>query len=449
MALGSSGECPASSVAFLATFLATLWLAGCRPDSGVVAASRNRPVAPSAASHRGASSMISADPAPPQDAAPRPKDVALPPLFRRFPALEGRVPWLRLANLPTPVEPLEGLGGGLGGAQVYVKRDDRSHDRYGGGKIRKLEPLLADALAQGHPSVAVWGGVGSNQAVATAIHARALGLGVSLLLLPQPPSEAVTFNLLASLQYGATVRRVGSKREALDGLAALAKPTPEGSNAYVIEAGGSSPRGNLGFVNAGLELDQQIAEGALPEPSAVYVAMGSMGSAVGLAIGLALAERSTRVVAVRASNPGTSSPARFRRMFDDTIEHLVALDSSVRRLSFDDVNVVLDGSQVGAGYARPTRAGTAARREAQRRHGLRLESTYTAKAFAALLRHQVSSPGEVVLYWHTHGELDCTPHVDASRIPQDIAPYVQHYPLDPGGEPCDPSAEAPVDSAAR
>src|SRR5436853_7909412 len=95
-----------------------------------------------------------------------------PPLAleRRFPALAGRLPRRPFALLPTPVHRLEALGRDAGVAELWIKRDDQTGTVYGGNKVRKLEWLLADALARGHRTVLTTGAVGSNHALATTIY---------------------------------------------------------------------------------------------------------------------------------------------------------------------------------------------------------------------------------------------------------------------------------------
>ncbi|MDI6712840.1 MAG: pyridoxal-phosphate dependent enzyme, partial [Anaerosomatales bacterium] len=92
--------------------------------------------------------------------------------------IEALAPFPRggIAQLPTPLEPAPGLAAELGLSALAVKRDDRTSPRYGGNKVRKLDFLLGQALAEGRRAVVTFGAYGSNHALATALHARALGL---------------------------------------------------------------------------------------------------------------------------------------------------------------------------------------------------------------------------------------------------------------------------------
>jgi D-cysteine desulfhydrase len=250
-----------------------------------------------------------ATPATPVSAAPAPassvgKPMNAYPLFVRFPALGRALRRAPLGNFPTPVERARSLGEAIG-VPLYIKRDDRSAEPYGGGKARKLELLLGQALADKHPEVITFGAVGSHHALATAIYARRLGLRTTLLFLPEPPSPDVRTILFGCAKQGAHMELVGTLRAAERRAAALVEAASD--KPLILPAGGSSPLGNVGFVNAAFELSEQIDEGAMPQPHDVYMALGTMGSAVGLAIGFKALGLPVRVVAVRASTPGTSS----------------------------------------------------------------------------------------------------------------------------------------------
>ncbi|CAN0334612.1 unnamed protein product, partial [Chrysoparadoxa australica] len=99
------------------------------------------------------------------------------PLFDAYPQLKDALPWQQLADLPTPVAPLAGVG-----ANAWIKRDDLSHAVYGGNKIRKLEFILAEVMAQGREHVVTFGATGTNHGVATAMLCQQLGLRCTVLL---------------------------------------------------------------------------------------------------------------------------------------------------------------------------------------------------------------------------------------------------------------------------
>jgi D-cysteine desulfhydrase len=310
------------------------------------------------------------------------------------------LPHVSLGCFPTPVDHAEELGEHLGIARLYVKRDDLGGKPYGGSKLRKLEPLLGQALAQKRQLVVTFGGVGSNQAVATSVYASRLGMKTLLLLLPQPPSAEVRENLLADAGYGAELRM--SPGQSGQRAAALHLAAARGETPYIIPMGGSSPLGNSGFVKAAHELAAQVRAGVLPEPDVIYIAMGTMGSAVGLALGLRAAGMKTHVVAVRASNRGTSTPARFFALSQRTAAFLHAHDAALSPRALSPRDVTLDGRHLGRGYALSTRKGRAAMNLARHLAGLELEPVYTAKALSALIDDAPHLENKVVLFWNTH-----------------------------------------------
>src|SRR5579872_3163391 len=130
----------------------------------------------------------------------QPSDTNL--LFERYPALQATIPYVHLAALPTPVQKLNNMSQEYG-LNIYIKRDDLTggtdafgNPIYGGNKVRKLEFLLAHAQSLGARKVLTFGCAGSNHAVATAMHARRIGLEPICMLKHQPPSRIVQQNLL-------------------------------------------------------------------------------------------------------------------------------------------------------------------------------------------------------------------------------------------------------------
>ncbi|MCK6587519.1 MAG: pyridoxal-phosphate dependent enzyme [Polyangiaceae bacterium] len=324
------------------------------------------------------------------------------PLFKRFPELEAKIHHRALGSLPTPVERAEKLGEALGIRDLYIKRDDLAGETYGGSKIRKLEFLLAEAKSLGKARVITFGGSGSNHAVATALYAQKLGLKATLMLLPQPINDEVRHRLLAARHFGAEIRiGPGSARaRAAEATKALKE---DGIEPYWIEMGGTSPLGNVGLVNAAFELKEQVDAGQMPEPDVLYIALGTMGSAAGLMLGLKAAGMKTVVVPVRASSPDTSSEARLAAMIKETNEYLRALDPSFPAIDMGPLKGVVRGGYLGKGYGLPTRKGTHATAVFKEQTGLDLEATYTGKTFAAVMDDANDLAGKVVLFWNTYG----------------------------------------------
>lgn len=326
-------------------------------------------------------------------------------LAERYPALADAVPTIPLGDWPTPLVAADssGLLGECAG--LWLKRDDRCATPYGGNKVRKLEFLLADALARGHESVFTFGVAGSNHALATAIYAAPVGLEAQLLLTPQSNSSFVGRNLRMGRWAGA--RQVHCATEAQANRLARSlelRGRGERRPPYRIAGGGSSPLGAVGFVNAGLELAAQVRAGLMPEPDDLYVALGTMGTAAGLALGLAAAGLRTRLVLVRVVRADIASPRRFRKLYHGAARLLHRRDPRFPLAPLDRTRIEVRHEFFGPGYARFTKEGMAALQFARRAFGIDLEGTYTGKAFACLLADLEAGrlAGRTVVFWHTY-----------------------------------------------
>ena len=203
----------------------------------------------------------------------------------------ARFPRIRLGHLPTPLEPMENLTRHLGGPRLWIKRDDATGLSTGGNKTRKLEFLMAEALAQQADTVITQGATQSNHARQTAAAAAKLGLECHILLEDRTgdhsPAYAQSGNVLLDKLHGASISRRSGGADMQAEMEALAEELrAKGKRPYVIPGGGSNPVGALGYVNAALELVNQAAEMGLRIDHVVH-ATGSAGTQAGLVAGLA------------------------------------------------------------------------------------------------------------------------------------------------------------------
>lgn len=306
-----------------------------------------------------------------------------------------------LGSYPTDLERLDALS--TSRSELWVKRDDRTCAIYGGNKVRKLEWLLGAARAASRTRLVTVGAAGSHQVVATALFGARAGFEVEAVLVPQPASAHARKNLEAALAQGLRAYPVGAWS-----LAPLAVAARWGRDAFLIPLGGSTPTGSLGFVEAARELAEQIAAGLAPEPDVIVVALGSGGTAAGLAVGLEQARMRTRVVGVAVSHPASVLAVATRALARRTAALVGGVDGA-RAAS----RIEVLGGYIGRGYGHPTREGQAATADALTRayakdgldatsaRGFELYPTYTAKAFAAALAHVRDGRSRVVLFWHT------------------------------------------------
>lgn len=297
----------------------------------------------------------------------------------------GALPRIPLVPAITPVDHLAEVSARAGLA-VYAKRDDATAPRYGGNKVRKLEWLLGDAQRKGARSIVTVGGTGSHHCLATAIYGTRAGFDVHAVVFPQPPTPHVSEVARAMVAAGADVTEA---RTAAGIPLAVAKKVARlkvgGAKPYVIGPGGSTPVGTLGYVAAGVELAQQIDEGEVPEPGAVFVAAGSGGTVAGLAIGLAAAGVVAPVIAVRVTGALAINRRGLSRLVHQTVSLIRSHDDRFPIVAEEASQaIVISSEHRGPAYGASTGAGQHALSLAAR-DGLGLDPTYTAKAFAALL----------------------------------------------------------------
>jgi len=315
-----------------------------------------------------------------------------PLLFDHLPGLRERAPWISLLTGPTPVHQYH-----LGGREVLVKRDDLTARPYGGNKVRKLEFLLAEAARSGAGRLVTAGAFGSHHALATAIYGRAQGFQVTCVLFPQPLTGHVR-GVLRSIAAAGAELRFTRRLEGVPFALRRAKWGARSERACIIPPGGSSPAGALGYAEAALELDAQIRAGECPEPGSIHVAAGTLGTAAGLAVGLALAGRSIPIFATRITSLLVTNERALRGLVRGTLALLEPAGPALPPAERVLATVRLRHDQVGAGYGRETEAAQAAA-AAWAAVGLQLDGTYTAKAAAALLADPPQAPPP--LFWHT------------------------------------------------
>lgn len=352
-----------------------------------------------------------------------------PALTRRFRAAAS-LPRIDLVGRPTDVEHAEALGESVGIPNLFVKRDDATGELYGGNKVRKLEFLLADALEAGHERVWTVGGIGSHHVLATSIYARQQGLEPGALQFPQPVTDHVLDNLRALSTTRPDLTLVESQAQIpVEVLRTRVREwLARGPEVYYIPGGGSSPVGAVGFVDATLELADQIAAGEVPEPDVIAVAAGTCGTVSGIRVGCHLAGIDPTILAVRVVDRKITNRAKIRSLVDQTAARLrefgVPTDQSI---GLENLELVHD--YFGDEYGVPTQAGTEAIDVASDRADLQLDPTYTGKAFAALVgeRHRLALADKDVLYWHTLNGVDLGDRIESADVAADLPPEYARF----------------------
>jgi 1-aminocyclopropane-1-carboxylate deaminase len=319
--------------------------------------------------------------------------------FDRFPLLFG----------PSPVHPLERLGTQLGGPAIWAKRDDcNSGLAYGGNKTRKLEYLVADALAQGCDTLVSIGGVQSNHTRQVAAAAARTGLRCVLVQESWVDWPDVVYDRVGNIQLsrilGADVRLVQAGfgigfKESWE--QALAGVEADGGKPYAIPAGASDHRlGGLGFASWARELEAQERElGVFFDTVIVCSVTGS--TQAGMIAGFAAQERPRRVLGIDGSAKPEETREQVARIARATAE-LIGVGRPLR-----DDEIVLDDRYHAGTYGIPDARTLEAIRLAGRLEGMITDPVYEGKSMAALI--DLVGRGEIardstVLYAHLGGQ---------------------------------------------
>jgi D-cysteine desulfhydrase len=304
---------------------------------------------------------------------------------------------LHLAHTPTPLWHSDELDRLLD-TEVWVKRDDMSGGAEAGNKIRKLEYLLAEALTEGADTVLTCGGEQSNHARATVLLARQLGLkpvvvlrtadgqapnvfsgNLQLMRLANAEFRFVTPDAYAGRQL--LLHQIADERRAL------------GERVYVIPEGGSNGLGALGYVDAMVEVREQIdLHLCPPQFDSVVFACGSGGTAAGIALGIHHTEVARRADAIAVCNDKT--------YFEMIVAGIIA-DAMRLRPELSPGKLAIHDQFVGPGYALANDAQLAFLKRVASECGLVLDPVYSGKALYGL--SLLEDKPRRVLFIHTGG----------------------------------------------
>ena len=323
-------------------------------------------------------------------------------LHDRLPGLE--LEHLRLGSVPTPVRRLD--SGLAGAAEVWLKDESGFGDGgWGGNKVRKLEWIIPEARRRGVRTLFTVGGIGTHWGLACALYAREHGLRTMLGLVDQPVDDHVREQLARLERSGAELHRYRDPRGLKLAAAWLvARATVRDRRLpWYLPAGGSNAFGALAYVEAALEIAGQVEAGLLPEPATVVTAVGSGGTAAGLALGLRLAGLRTRVFGAVVNDAFPLDATVIARLANQTADLLRERGAQGDVPRLEAVNVTMRTDWLGSTYGDPTPASTAAVGDAER-DALHLEPVYTGKALAAIRDvGGTSEMPEPILWLNTHG----------------------------------------------
>ena len=313
----------------------------------------------------------------------------------------NNLPRFHLAEFPTPIHSLKALTKKYQGPAIYMKRDDLTSLGMGGNKTRKLEFLIGEALEQKKDTLVTAGGVQSNHCRLTAAAARKAGLDCHLVLNGTPP-ENPNGNLLLDTLFGAEIHFC-DREERDERLIQIADELEEkGKRPYVIPVGGSNSIGSVGYVDAMLELVNQMDDLSIT-PDSIVFATSSGGTQAGLALGAKLAGFKGDVLGISIDQV-QAGPGPFPPVLTEIANGAAARIGADIRLTESDFSLNYD--YLGAGYAMPGELEFNAIQDLAYHEGILLGPVYTARAMGGLLdliKKVYFTKDQTVLFWHTGG----------------------------------------------
>ncbi|MBU0616386.1 MAG: D-cysteine desulfhydrase family protein [Planctomycetes bacterium] len=304
----------------------------------------------------------------------------------------------------TPVLRLERLAKELGGAEIWLKRDDLTGLEVSGNKVRKLEYVAADALATGCDTLVTEGTPQSNHCRATAAVCARLGLRCHLLLRPAPPGGIPQGNHLLDTLFGAEVSSY--PREQFDAehdsivAGVLGSIRATGHKPRFTPMGASEPLGCWGYIRAAAELADQLHQVGVGECD-IVLPISSGGTYAGMLLGQWIHQLAHwNLWAVPVSDDVVYHTHTVGKLAQDAISEFKL------PTEYDETGLQFIDGYVGDGYAIPYQAAIDAIRLLARTEAILLDPVYTGKAFCALLdgvREGWLGTRRPVVFIHTGG----------------------------------------------
>lgn len=313
------------------------------------------------------------------------------------------LPRVKLAHLPTPLDPAPRLSAALGGPEIWIKRDDLTGLAFGGNKTRQLEYLFAEILAQGCDTVIGSAYTQSNWCRQMTAAAKKLGLDIHLVLLHGEKGPKLQGNFLLYKLMGAEVEVV--KLDSLEEVQPLLEAKAEslrksGRKPFIVGpmATETLVTGALGYVRAAAEIDQQL-EALGQNPGHLYLSGANMTPA-GLALGFKAIGRKIALHSIAPIKWSTDRAWDIARIATATAGRL-GLD-----LTVDPSEIHNSDAYIGPRYGIVTDASREALTLVARTEGIILDPVYSSKAMAGLIDHirlgRLGADDQVV-FLHTGG----------------------------------------------
>jgi len=316
----------------------------------------------------------------------------------------AKFPRRRYTEGKTPIEKLHHLSKALGGPNIYIKRDDLLGLTSGGNKTRKLEFLVADALAKGADTLITCGAIQSNHCRLTLSAAIKEGLKCRLILEERVPGtydpNASGNNFLYKLLGVEKTKMVPGGTNLLAEMQGFVDElAAEGRKGYIIPGGGSNEIGSLGYISCAQEILEQTFDMGLNIDHIVGPS-GSTGTHVGLVVGLYGANANIPVAGISVRQPKDVQEAKVYELVEKAAAY-VGINSKIPK----EAIMVFD-EYVGPGYSLSTPEMVDAIKMLAEIEGILLDPVYTGKVMAGLIglvRQGYFKKDDNILFLHTGG----------------------------------------------
>ena len=309
------------------------------------------------------------------------------------------IPRIPLCLLPTPIVPLKRLTAHLGGAKIFLKRDDLTGVAFGGNKNRKLEFLLADAKQKGADVIVTEGALQSNHCLQTAACSAKLGLKCELVLSGES-LDFVTGNLLLDQILDVKMHRARDEVGRKDLMIEVEEELrAEGKKPYMIPTGGSTSVGALGYLNCINEIATQSKELEITFSHLIHPT-GSGGTQSGLLIGSELYFPELEILGVNVGSPPGSLEKIIKGIIADFNK-----DWGLKLMIGDDSIKILEG-YFGEGYGIPNQEMIDMVKLMAKLEGVFLDPVYTGKTIVGLvdlIKTDAIPKDSEVLFLHSGG----------------------------------------------
>jgi D-cysteine desulfhydrase family pyridoxal phosphate-dependent enzyme len=326
----------------------------------------------------------------------------------------GDIPRVKLTDLPTPLEEMPRFAQALDGPRLLIKRDDQTGLCLGGNKARKLEFIMADAKNQGATVIITTGGPQTNHGRMTIAAAVKLGMKPVLVPMGAEPKK-ISGNLLVDLIMGAEIHYVPEVKD--EGLSSYdrwrrgledvdnkmeeiaAGYRAKGEKPYIIQMGGTSVQGTIGYVNASVELLTQLNEQGI-KADYIVTAVGTGGTYTGLLLGMKMLNSSLKVLGISV----TAKAYLFEPLITYQASEAAELLGKDTIIEAEEIEIY--DQYIGAGYGHPTKEAAEAIKRLARTEGIITDPVYTGKVVAGiidLVNQGRFTKKETVIFLHSGG----------------------------------------------